>query len=545
MDIQWLSQLLHHQSNPGRIASNLVLRPGDRLTATVLEVEKGNDALLSFGHLRAYARLPVPVTANQSIQVRVDETGQKLELVMTTGPESRFSNGKKNAMSIELFEPVSDKPSLNAHARMLVPGESLQGRITGFEKDGLQLVDFGKFKAFTKIDVPVRPGQVIGLTVTQSGDTLTLAINPSAKAGNQVPGQSAGAVSVARGDVSSLPASPMASTAQPPTAVADGAPIETVKADVPRMQTVEPPVRLPETLLPPTSDNMAAVRTFARQLLDRASASGAGTAGEPALATSLKTALLNLTQALDPASTAGGTEPLIHRVRAFVEDSGLYFEKKVEQAIRSIQSQEGRSAPLPAEELARHPVIRDIMIKDLKPNLLILKNFLESQDLASRETERHALETVKSFVQRAVSHLEQQQQMATGKPVDPDVMQAFSHLLLMTDTDKTARLKVYYPKKRQDGARKKPRVSLLLEMDRMGMVRTDLWMVGRDLNISFFVETDEIKMAIDKHQGRIGEMLENTFNTVAVNVVVNSAKIEDFDGEDLALPGQRLLDVRL
>ena len=69
------------------------------------------------------------------------------------------------------------------------------------------------------------------------------------------------------------------------------------------------------------------------------------------------------------------------------------------------------------------------MVTDLKPNLLVLKQFLDAQTQDAQAADRHLLETLKSVVQRAVSHIEHQQAGATEKPVDPDVLQAFSHLL--------------------------------------------------------------------------------------------------------------------
>lgn len=155
------------------------------------------------------------------------------------------------------------------------------------------------------------------------------------------------------------------------------------------------------------------------------------------------------------------------------------------------------------------------------------------------------LETLKSLVQRAVSHIEQQQLMATEKPLDPDLFQAFSHLLFLTDSHRNARLKVYYAKKGRDDAHKNPRVSLLLDMDRMGTVRADLWMVGKDLNVTFFVKEADVKAAIESEHHRIREMLSDTFNTVAVSVVVNQKKIAEFEGEDLTLPKRRQVDLSI
>ena len=251
-------------------------------------------------------------------------------------------------------------------------------------------------------------------------------------------------------------------------------------------------------------------------------------------------ALTNLQQILNPVSPEGDLRTLVARVRAFVENSGIYFEKRLEQEIQNTQ---GRSATLAPAELGEQPKIRNLMIADMKPNLLILKSFLDSQPLELQGAERHMLETMKGLVQRALTHIEHQQIGATEKSVDPEVLQAFSHLLFLTDDPKKAQLKVYYARKGRDGAQKKPRVSLLLDMDPMGALRTDLWMVAKDLNITFFVPSPKIQTLIQREQHRIAEALQPSFNTVAVSVVVNANKIEAFDGEDLSLPNQRQLDV--
>ena len=169
MDIQWLLQLPQQMTESGKIVSApLALRAGDLLTASVLDVEKGRDALLAFGRFRAYARLPMPIVSGQAVQIRVEEKGDRLRMVMVPKRVPLAKGLDSDRLEIRLFEPVSDKPFLPIHSRSLVPGTTLQGRITGFEKDGLLLVDFGKFKAFAKIDIPVRQGQTIPLNVVKN-----------------------------------------------------------------------------------------------------------------------------------------------------------------------------------------------------------------------------------------------------------------------------------------------------------------------------------------------------------------------------------------
>ena len=530
MDIQWLLQKPQQITESGKNRPTpLALRAGDLLTASVLDVEKNNDALLSIGPFKAYARLPLPVVTGQDIRIRVEAAGETLRMVMVpkSGLPANVPAGER--LQIHLFEPISDRPFLSDHSRSLVPGESLQGRITGFEKEGLMLVDFGKFKAFAKIDVPVRQGQVIPLTVIKNDSGIAFAVAskaPTIASANLHPAAAMDAAPQGRDGVArQAPAASPAHQAKP----------ELISSR-PAQSSVVPANGAP----PPTDPEMAVLREQIRLLLDGTIQPGKGLS--PARPSPMKEALINLQQALNPASSAGDMAALIARVRGFVENSGIYFEKRLEQAISDLQA---RSPSMTPAELARQPVIREIINSDVKPNLLILKAFLDAQPPDSRVADRHMLETLKSVVQRAVSHIEQQQYMATEKPVNPGLFQAFSHLLFLTDGHRNARLKVYYAKKGRDDAHKNPRVSLLLDMDRMGPVRTDLWMVGKDLNVTFFVKAADIKAAIESERHRIREMLDETFNTVAVSVVVNENKIAEFEGEDLTIPKRRQVDLSI
>ncbi len=441
MDIQWLMQLPQQITESGKnLPTSLVLQAGDLLTASVLDVEKSNDALLSIGYFKAYARLPLPVVTGQDIQIRVEAAGKNLRMVMVpkSGPAANVPAGEH--LPIRLFEPISGRPFLFSKAQNMVARQSPAHQ--------------------------VQPEVISGRSVQSS----------------VVP--------------------------------ADGSP-------------------------PPTAPEMAALRAQIQRLLDGKIQPEKGLSNS--LPTPMKGALINLQQALNPVS-AGDMAALMVRVRNFVENSGIYFEKHLGQAIIDLQT---RSASMTPARLARQPVIREIMINDIKPNLLVLKEFLDAQPPDSRGADRHVLETLKSVVQRAVSHIEQQQLMATEKPLDQDLFQAFSHLLFLTDSHRNARLKVYYAKKGRDDAHKNPRVSLLLDMDRMGTVRTDLWMVGKDLNVTFFVKEADVKAAIESEHHRIREMLNDTFNTVAVSVVVNQKKIAEFEGEDLTLPKRRQVDLSI
>ncbi len=530
MDIQWVLQMPQQKSDSENIRpTSLALRAGDLLTASVLDVEKGSDALLSIGQLKAYARLPLPVVNGQDIHIRVEAAGDNLRMVMVPRKGQAANLPAGGRLPINLFEPVTDKPFLYEHSRALVPGESLQARITGFEKNGLMLVDFGNFKAFAKIDVPVQQGQTVSLTVVKNDNGITFAAGPAPPtigSANRSPAAAVDLTPQAQHELArQSPAASPSPHAQPE--MISGRPVQS--SGIPA-----------DGSPPPAAPEMAAMRAQIQRLLDGTIPPEKGFFAS--LPTPTRGALINLQQALNPVSSTGEMATLVARVRDFVENSGVYFEKRLEQAINHLQHRSGSMTP---SELAGKPVIRDIMINDMKPNLLILKAFLDGQPPDPRGADRYMLETLKSVVQRAVSHIEQQQFMATEKPMDPDLYQAFSHLLFLTDGHRNARLKVYYAKKGRNDAHKNPRVSLLLDMDRLGTVRTDLWMVGKDLNVTFFVKAADIKAAIEREHQRIGEMLKETFNTVAISVVVNQNKIDQFEGEDLSLPEPRQVDLSI
>jgi hypothetical protein len=399
----------------------------------------------------------------------------------------------------------------------------LQGRITGVEKDGLQLVDFGKFKAFAKIDIPVRQGQIIPLKVIETDHGITLEVTPPTR-------------STAPTQAPAIPAdseAPAAASGVQRTPVPQG-------AHLPQRITIKPLEGgiAGQMLSPPTTADMATLREAVQDLFEETKAPGkAANLPDP-----LKTALANLEQILSPASPGGDPATLAARIADFVEHSGLYFEKRLEQTINRLQD---GSTSMPPGEMATQPPIHNLMAKDLKPNLLILKQFIDQHASGDTLMDRHLPQALKTVVNQAVDHIVQQHLTATHKPADPVVPQVFSHPLLLPDPQRNARLKVYYAKKGRDDAQKPPRVSLLLEMDRMGPVRSDLWMVGKDLNVTFYVQETSVKTAIDEAQGQIKAMLENIFNTVGVSVRVNEKKIAAFDGEDLTDAGHRLVDLSI
>ena len=92
--------------------------------------------------------------------------------------------------------------------------------------------------------------------------------------------------------------------------------------------------------------------------------------------------------------------------------------------------------------------------------------------------------------------IDSQQKLALKKQVLPDPFQVMTFLLPLEEKDQNARIKFYYPKKHKDAAKNEFKVSLLLNMDRLGEIRTDLAQRGKELGITFFGKDESHKDAL-------------------------------------------------
>ena len=583
------------------------LKAGDRLAATVLSVAKGRDALLRFGSFKAYARLPLPVSTGQQVQLQVESEGANLRLVMAPPRGDDRASGAATGnkpLLVHPFEPVADRSLSPGILRTLVPGTIIEGRITGFEKEGRMLVDFGRFKTFARIDIPVRQGQTVPMVVVNADQGLTLQVAtgrstsllPRTIPADPAVGGKANGASSAR--ASFFPAAPTATemdtlrqslqsliraaaslrtgALMKPAMIAPrltgppGAPNAASTSGQPTSVQVTPgqPTSVQVTPGQPTSVQVASGQPTSGQVAPGQPTSVQVAPGQPASvqaiaeqtapayptdgqsprgqSVTVSSVLANIHQFLSPANPEGDRMQLIVKIADFVENSGVLFEKKLEHVLGQLQRQVPSTPP---ETLYQHPDVRQLIATDLKPNLLILDRFLHQLGRPEQANlppgvDRHLIETLKDVVQRSLAHIDHQQTTAAEKPVEQSVYQAFSHLLHLTDSRQNARLKVYYAKKGKSGEDKKPpRVSLLLEMDRLGAVRSDLWMVGKDLNITFFVSDETARDHIQAGSDQICVALKKTFNTVAVNVVVSATKITEFDGEELMPTRSRQVDI--
>ena len=130
-----------------------------------------------------------------------------------------------------------------------------------------------------------------------------------------------------------------------------------------------------------------------------------------------------------------------------------------------------------------------------------------------------------------------------GDSVEPS--QVFTYALAPEKEKQAAKLKIYYPKNEKTGTKKGFQISLLLALDRLGDLRTDFYLLEKDLTMTFFVQDQTAKLKIQENSPELRELLNPFFNKVLLRIMVSEMKIKDFDHEDIQTTSERRLDIRI
>ena len=82
-------------------------------------------------------------------------------------------------------------------------------------------------------------------------------------------------------------------------------------------------------------------------------------------------------------------------------------------------------------------------------------------------------------------------------------------------------------------------------MDRLGDVRTDIFLLGNDLKITFYVTEPSAMIEIQENYQELDELLHDLFDQIQLKVKVSAKRIKDFDRPDVQMTGNRRVDLRI
>lgn len=349
-------------------------------------------------------------------------------------------------------------------------GDHLRGRVLKLQSDGKVLMDFKTFRAVAEVPAQVQAGQTFDLEVTQTGNPLKLRIIPPFESPSSNPLQ----------DVAGKPEA----------------------------------ASLPQLLRQLNID----LNTMDKALV---SAKADAAAATPQTIQSALKILSTLFAELDMTSAP---KALAADLQNKVENSGFLFENKMAAVLESRPDQ-----PQNVETATVRSQINTLIRPDFTPNAIRLLEFLDALEPKTNELDESVKQRIQTALKEIIEDVGQQKNIAARRLSTEDPFQIFHMVLPFAEKQQAAKLKVYYAKKKKEDPQSNPKVSLLLDLNNLGLVRSDFLMLQRDLSVTIYVGDSHIKDYVTSQIEPVRKVLEEYFEAVALTVRVSEKKIASFD----------------
>ena len=363
-------------------------------------------------------------------------------------------------------------------------GDRLLGRVLEIKNGGNALIDFGRFRALARTQFPIREGDVINVKVLEKGIPIKLGLNN------------------------------------------------------PAQEISQPAKKMLSQIQFPSENILEKLQSETKKVLDQTNGIFKGRA----IPVYVRDILTRISTHFGQMNIGKNSPILGSQLKSYIENSGIFFEKKIENVIiKSFESNE-KTSP---KELRESPEIRNIIKNDLKPNILILKDFLDRNGLMLKILGTKNLESIRSTVERLLAEMGTQQGDTTVRHDSRESAHTLTYALPLEKSNQRAKLKVFYSKKNKGKSEEEFKVSLLLAMDKIGQIRTDFFLMDKDLNITFFVNDRKIKEYLDDHSEKIVGSLRNHFKRLTLNVNISENEIEEFEMKDPGVMSAGIVDLRV
>ena len=270
--------------------------------------------------------------------------------------------------------------------------------------------------------------------------------------------------------------------------------------------------------MPPGSPGVDELTTTIQRLVQTlGAAGGAGDDSAP-----VGQALERLGALFAPAPLADSTAALAQWLKTALEDNGLFLETRLGRLCTADRT--------PADAAA------ELLQRDLKAQLLLLRSSLAElppDKFKAAQITAKQLTALKSVVHNLLGHIEQQQLQTVRHSAQPDNLQLMTYVLPTNDPQRPLQLKVFYPKRGSESESHGHHcVALLLDMDRLGIVRADLTLLERHLQIAFYVGNEDLRDWLEPQVREVAAVLDDLFQQVQIGVHVSQSRIARFASED-------------
>jgi hypothetical protein len=365
----------------------------------------------------------------------------------------------------------------------LEPGSTLKLKIISLNGDRA-LIDFGNFRATANIKIPVTLGQELMVRVLEAGRQLKLGV------------------------ITSDQKNPMS------------------------------PERMGHRLETPPAENLNKVGNDLSRILIQA----ADPSGGKKIPSSIFNILASLNTYFEPFELKEIIAELLPRLKSHFENSGIFFEKALEKVILQALGEKDAGS---IKSLANLPEVKAVFNRDLKPNLLLLQQFIEDKETFQKIFDPKTLAILKSSIAALLADITGQQGRAVNQLESADPLQVVTYTLPLKEGSQTAKLRIYYEKKQKSDFKKGFQISLFLSMERLGDIRTDFYLLENDLNITFFVTEPSTQIKIQENYSELRELLDSLFDQIQIKIKVSETKVRDFDRSIVQIAGDRQVDLRI
>jgi DNA repair exonuclease SbcCD ATPase subunit len=293
-----------------------------------------------------------------------------------------------------------------------------------------------------------------------------------------------------------------------------------------------------------TSESIANLSRNIEQLLARLPGDSSAATENSAIPTKIKNLLNTLKSHFEPLDIGQDAMKLVPKLKSIVEDSGIFFEKKISDVISKLSDASTRIQDV--SSLNQLSEIRSILANDMKPNLMQLREMLADDQIASQLGDAKTIDSIRNAVDDLLANIGTQQERAIDTKAQDAPMQAFTFHLPIKD-EEPAELKVFYNKGREKESPDEFKLSLFLEMSKIGDIRSDFMQLKDDLNISFYVRDEKVKNHFLEHMPELEEALAPIFTNLNINLLISKEKLADFETEEMnqQIISDKAIDVKI
>ena len=380
--------------------------------------------------------------------------------------------------------PSTQERALRNRADLRV-GDRLIGRVLDIKGIGRAYMDFGTFRASALVEFPIKKGDVVHVKVIEKGSPLRLSL------------------------------------CMPESRETEG---------------------VGKMLLPGAFPNRDLAKECQSRIGDLLRI-GNGGKGVKTVPSELGHVLRWVLSYFEPLHMGKDGLAIADRLKKFIEDGGIFYEKKLEKAFALLTDEKKGSLSGEARNFLE---IRDLVRKDLKSNLLVLREFLEAKGPGLKTLGMKDPEGLRKTVEKFLAEIHGRQNNTRAKYMRWEAAQVYTYLLPIQELEDEAKIKVYYSRKGKGGEQGHGfRISLLLNLGKLGQIRSDFYLKGKALSVDFSVAQLPIKEYIEEHLDDLKRAMADSFKYVSIKVLVSEESISKFDVEDLALHPSGVLDLRV